>query len=176
MLRVLEEGDANPWVDDVRTPARETLTELEEASLLWALNRVGSSTWGELHSEQHLHPLGASALLNRLLGLNIGPYPSAGGPNTVSPDDYGDWLDLDLAGPEPPWVGEYGPSERFGTELTPEGPRGYALIPTGQSGNPFSDHYDDMLPRWLDAELIRLSLGKDENEPPVSTVELVPAR
>ena len=152
------------------------LAELEEASLIWAMSRVGSSTWGEVHSEQHLHPLGQNVLLDRILGLNIGPYPSPGGPNTLRPDDYGDWLDLDLAGPEPPWSGEYGPSERIVTELTPEGPRGYALIPTGQSGNPFSDHYDDMLSGWLDGDLIRLPLGPDERGPPVSTLELVPAR
>jgi penicillin amidase len=176
MLRTLEEGDASPWVDDVRTPERESLAELEEAAFRWALGRVGSSAWGDVHSEQHLHPLGENALLDRFLGLNIGPYPSPGGPNTLRPDDYGDWLGLQGEGPEPPWEGEYGPSERIVTELTPEGPVGFALIPTGQSGNPFSDHYDDMVLRWRDADLIRLPLGGDAQDPPAGTLELLPAR
>lgn len=176
MLRVLEEGDSSPWVDDVRTPERETLAELEEAAFRWALGRVGSAAWGEVHSEQHLHPLGENALLNRLLGLNIGPHPSPGGPNTLRPDDYGDWLGLEGEGREPPWEGEYGPSERIVTELTPDGPVGFALIPTGQSGNPFSDHYDDMVLRWRDADLIKLRLGGDQQDPPAGTLELLPAR
>ena len=43
-------------------------------------------------------------------------------------------------------------------ELDPNGPRGWFLIPTGQSGNPFSRHYRDLNERWRANELIAVPL------------------
>ncbi|MDH3427922.1 MAG: penicillin acylase family protein [Gemmatimonadota bacterium] len=178
MLRVLEEGDASPWVDDVGTPERESLARLEEDALRAAVQTVGGRSWGELHTELHVHPLGRNALLDRLFGFNVGPYPSEGGPNTLRPDAYQDWHALNnREGPVPPWSSQYGPSERMVTELTERGPRGFVVIPTGQSGNPFSRHYDDMLPLWRSGRMVPLSL--DERHPTAAVRTLVlrpPAR
>ncbi len=175
MLRVLVEGDGNPWVDDVRTPERESLARLEEDALRTALDRTAGRTWGELHAERHVHPLGLSSLLDRLFGFNVGPYPSEGGPNTLRPDAYQTWHALDPEGPMPPWSSEYGPSERMVAELTPDGPRGFVAIPTGQSGNPFSPHYDDMLPLWKSGRLVALPLDEAEAEAAARVLVLRPA-
>ncbi len=174
MLRVLEEGDANPWVDNLLTAERESLVQLEEQAIREAVRRVDGRTWGDLHTERHVHRLGRNALLDRLFGFNLGPYPSTGGPNTLRPDAYRNWQDLSTNGPVSPWSSDYGPSERMVTELTPEGPRGFVLVPTGQSGNPFSPHYDDMLPRWRAGELIRLPLEEADAVPAARTLDLVP--
>lgn len=176
MLRVLEEGDANPWVDDVLTPERESLVQLEEQAIREAVRRVDGRSWGDLHTERHVHPLGRNPLLDRLFGFNVGPYPSAGGPNTLRPDAYRNWQDLSPNGPVSPWASDYGPSERMVTELTPDGPRGFVLIPTGQSGNPFSRHYDDMLSRWRAGELVRLPLDDADVVPAARTLMLLPER
>jgi len=176
MFRVFEEGDLNPWVDDVRTERRELLAELEEEAMREAVRRVDGALWGDLHTERHLHPLGRNALLNWLFGFNIGPYPSNGGPNTLRPDAYKNWKDLVPDGPTPPFSSEYGPSERMVTELTPDGPLGFVLIPTGQSGNPFSQHYDDMLPQWREGSLLRLPLDERDAMPAVQTLVLRPDR
>ncbi|TFG66946.1 MAG: penicillin acylase family protein, partial [Gemmatimonadales bacterium] len=175
MFRVFEEGDANPWVDDVRTEERESLAELEEEAIREAVRLVNGASWGELHTERHIHPLGKNVQLDWLFGFNIGPYPSSGGPNTLRPDAYKNWEDLTLDGPTPPFSSEYGPSERMVTELTPDGPVGFVLIPTGQSGNPFSSHYDDMLPLWRDGYLHRLPLEERDTIPAVRTLILRPA-
>ncbi|MEE8486759.1 MAG: penicillin acylase family protein, partial [Gemmatimonadota bacterium] len=69
---------------------------------------------------------------------------------------------------------EYGPSQRMVTELTPDGPRGFVLIPTGQSGNPFSRHYDDMLPLWREGRLVRLPLEESDSLAAVRKLTLLP--
>jgi penicillin G amidase len=163
MLDVLEEGDTSPWVDDLATPDhRETLVELEDRAMAEALTKVRGRRWGDVHTERHAHPLGTSAWLERLFGFHVGPYPSPGGPNTVRPDAYQMWSRLDAGGPTPPWTSEYGPSQRLVVEMTPDGPRGRLLIPTGQSGNPFSPHYRDMNPAWRAGDLASLRLERSD--------------
>ncbi len=161
-LQVLEEGDANPWVDDVGTAQVETLDYLAERALEDAFSAVGNATWGDLHAERHTHPLGGNEWLDRLFGFAVGPHPSPGGPNTVRPDDYRKWDSLDSTSWTPPWTSEYGPSERFVVVLEPEGAQGWFLIPTGQSGNPFSRHYRDMNDLWRDGRLIQLPLRRED--------------
>jgi penicillin amidase len=116
------------------------------------------ATWGELHQERHAHPLGSARWLERILGLNVGPYASEGGPNTLRPDDYRIWTALDEGSWTPPWTSEYGPSERFVAEIAPDGIRAGFLIPTGQSGNPLSPHYRDLNDRWRGGDLVELPL------------------
>ncbi len=160
-VAVLDEGDSNPWIDDVRTPQRETLDELSTRAMRDALEAVGQATWGELHRERHAHPMGRNRWIQRLFGFSVGPYPSPGGPNTVRPDDYRKWEALDSTSWSPPWLSEYGPSERFIAELGPDGPTGRFLIPTGQSGNPFSRHYRDLNDRWRSGELVEVPLERE---------------
>lgn len=176
MLKVLEEADANPWVDDVGTPdTRETLAELEERAMAAAIEKLRGRSWGEVHEERHAHPLGSNAWLERLFGFHVGPYPAPGGPNTVRPDAYQLWQQLRPGGPSPPWTSEYGPSERLVVEMTPSGPLARALLPTGQSGNPFSPHYRDMNAPWRAGELAPLPLGGDGERPvPTDILLLVP--
>ncbi len=175
-LTVLEEGDANPWVDDVSSPdVRETLAELEERAMAAAIEKIGGRSWGEVHEERHAHPLGASFWLDRLFDFHVGPYPAPGGPNTVRPDAYQIWQRLSPGGPSPPWTSEYGPSERMVVEMTPGGPRARVLVPTGQSGNPFSPHYRDMNDPWRAGELAPLPLASQrEARAPAEILVIIP--
>ena len=176
-MAVLEEGDASPWIDDVRTPERETLDQLAARAMDDAAAAVGDASWGELHRERHTHPLGRSRWLQRLFGFSIRPYPSPGAPNTVRPDDYRKWDALDETSWSPPWLSEYGPSERFIAEFGPEGPVGRFLIPTGQSGNPFSRHYRDLNERWRAGELVEVPLERARfGRRSVRQFRIVPAR
>ena len=163
LLNVLEEGDTSPWVDDLATADhRETLEELEDLAMAEALAKLEGRRWGDVHSERHAHPLGTSAWLERLFGFHVGPHPSPGGPNTVRSDAYQMWSRLSAGGPTPPWTSEYGPSQRLVVEMTPAGPRGRLLIPTGQSGNPFSPHYRDMNAPWRAGDLAPVRLQESD--------------
>ncbi len=123
---------------------------------------TGFRTWGELHRELSLHPLGFSPWLDQTFGFHVGPYPAPGGPDTVRPDDYGRWERFERASWTPPWISSYGPSERYVIELRPEGSIGYFLLPTGESGNPLSLHYRDQAGRWQNGEYIPVPLASDE--------------
>lgn len=161
LLRILEGQGGRAWVDDVGTPERETLAGLEELAMEDALAAVGDRPWGELHREVHRHPLGRVPWLDALFGFDVGPYPGPGAPHTLRPDDYARWGDIGGESWRPPWISDYGPTERFVAELRPDGPEARFLLPTGQSGNPFSEHYADMSGRWGEGELIPIYLPRD---------------
>jgi penicillin amidase len=174
LLRILETGDG-AWVDDVRTPGRESLEDLEEEAMRAAIGHTAGRRWGEVHMERSRHLIGQVDWLNRLFGFHVGPYPGAGGPYTVRPDDPARWRSLDSSSWELPIVSEYGPSERFIAHLVPGRARGYFLLPTGQSGNPLSRHYRDMLDRWAEGRLIEVPLEPDSaRAAAVSSLQLEP--
>ncbi len=174
LLRILEEGDA-PWVDDVTTPERETLEALEERAMRDAIAVAGNRPWGEVHRERSVHVLGRNEWLDRIFGFNVGPYPIPGGPHTVRPDDPRRWLSLDSTSWVPPYMSEYGPSERFVAEMRPGRSAGFFLLPTGQSGNPFSRHYRDMARRWTTSDLVPVPIYRDEaRDRAIRVLELEP--
>jgi penicillin amidase len=150
--RVLD-GAGEAWLDDVRTPARETLPELSAAAMRAAVATVGGRAWGELHATRIEHPLGSAAALDRTLSLNLGPFPSGGSPHTVN---------VALYGGRPPFVTTHGPSQRHVVDLgDPDGAGGF-VVPTGQSGIPFSAHYRDQAPLWREGRLWRIPLAREQ--------------
>jgi penicillin amidase len=152
---ILEAGDS-PWVDDVTTPQRETLAELSAAAMTEAVASAGGKSWGELHATVIEHPLGVVGALNRTLGLNVGPFPNRGSGNTVNVAGYG--------GTRPPFTNSYGPSQRHVVDMAdPDGAGGFVL-PTGQSGLPFSVHYQDQTPLWREGRLWRVPLDRRKAE------------
>jgi acyl-homoserine lactone acylase PvdQ len=158
---ILDRGES-VWVDDVRTPEREVLTDLEDEALRTAVEIVAGRTWGELHGERSVHPLGQVSLLDRIFRFNVGPYPAPGGRHTVRPTDPSIWGGLDSTSWTPPFVAEYGPSERFVAHLDPERPVGHFFLPTGQAGNPLDRHYRSMVTGWLSGEMVELSLASSD--------------
>ncbi|MFV1987219.1 MAG: penicillin acylase family protein [Gemmatimonadota bacterium] len=154
---ILSRG-ASRWVDDTRTEEVETLEALEEEAMRTAIDVAGERRWGELHSERSVHPLGQVAILDRLLRFHIKPYPAPGGRHTVRPTDPGLWSGLDSTSWQPPFVGEYGPSERFVADMNPAHPVGHFFLPTGQAGNPLDPHYRSMVSGWLAGEMVEVSL------------------
>lgn len=157
-MEIVETGDS-AWIDDARTPEVERLQVLEEEAARTAAAASGNS-WGEVHRERSAHPLGTVALLDRLFGFHVGPYPSRGGPHTVRPDAPSLRSRLDSAAWKFPVVSEYGPSTRFVARAAPADMTGYFLLPTGQAGNPLDPHYRDMGAVWTESPLIELRPGR----------------
>ncbi|HZB12743.1 MAG TPA: penicillin acylase family protein [Chryseolinea sp.] len=58
----------------------------------------------------------------------------------------------------------HGPSWRMVVSLEKSGVRAWGTYPGGQSGNPGSPHYTDMLARWLDGEYFSLNFPKTIQE------------
>ncbi len=158
---VVLEGRAVPWADEPEARYRA----LSERAIREAADAAGDRRWAESNRAVHRHALGDVALLDRLFGLNLGPLPHHGSPFTVNvahwafrtPDD------------EFPFLTTSGVSMRMVTELgNTEAGAGF-VIPTGQSGLPYSRHYDDQLEMWRAGELLPLSLHRSAVE--ASTVQ-----
>ena len=58
----------------------------------------------------------------------------------------------------------HGPSWRMVVSLEKSGIRAWGTYPGGQSGNPGSPHYTDMLGRWLDGKYFSLNFPKTIEE------------
>ncbi len=144
------------WVDDVSTPRRETLPELAAAAMREAVSTVGGRTWGQIHPTLIEHSMGSVNALDRALNLNVGPFPNGGSGNTVNVAGFG--------AVEPPFTNKYGPSQRHVVDMgDPDGAGGF-VIPTGQSGLPFSRHYRDQTPLWRTGRLWRIPLDRAKAE------------
>ncbi|HEX2077378.1 MAG TPA: penicillin acylase family protein [Longimicrobium sp.] len=165
--RILAQG-GGAWVDDVSTEKTETLDELATGAMRTAAEAVGQRRWGELHATTIEHPMGVVQVLNRALRLNIGPFPNAGSFHTVNVSGW--------SGREPPFKNTYGASQRHVVDMgDPDGSGGF-VIPSGQSGIPFSSHYRDQTPLWRTGRLwlIPLDRGRAERRV-VSRMTLRPA-
>ena len=60
--------------------------------------------------------------------------------------------------------GTNGPSWRMVVQLDADWPQAYGLYPGGQSGNPGSPYYDNMIDRWADGQLDTLLFMKQVDE------------
>ena len=105
--------------------------------------------WGKLHTVEFKHLMGAKKPLNHL--FNLGPYPAPGGysqlNNFAAPR--GDQSFNVKSGPSTRRIVDYGDYKRF-----------YSVLPTGNSGNVMSNHYDDQTTRFLNGEFFQVDLNK----------------
>jgi penicillin amidase len=110
-----------------------------------------SGTWGELHTTQFTHrlaPLGPEYAR----AFSLGPVPKSGDghtPNAASHDDQ--------------FRQTGGASYRQVFDLA-DWDRGLATNVPGQSGQPGSPHYDDLLPKWAREEYIPLAFSRAKVE------------
>ena len=113
---------------------------------------VAGRDWGALHTVRAAHALSASALLTRLLGLDVGGLPAGGSPTTVNVSQY----EVSAV----PIRAAYGASQRHVVDMGDVDGAGGFILPTGQSGLPFDAHYRDQWQRWLHGGLWRIPLDR----------------
>ncbi|RYU80126.1 penicillin acylase family protein [Hymenobacter persicinus] len=136
------------WIDDRRTPARETLDQLVLQSLQFATDSlqrkfgpVGPEwRWAHQKSTDILHMAQLPGFGR--MDLNVGG--GAGIVNATSERN--------------------GPSWRMVVALGPR-VQGYGVFPGGQSGNPGSVYYDDMIDTWSAGKLDELVFLRRPDEP-----------
>jgi penicillin G amidase len=152
-----------------RPDGKALLDSLARVAARAAVDVAAGRSWGDLHTALAEHPLARAELLDRFLHLNVGPAPAGGSPTTVNVSHY--------AGARFPVVGAYGPSQRHVVDMADVDGAGGFILPTGQSGLPFSDHYADQWPRWLNGGLWRIPLGRAAAEArAVQRLVLTPVR
>jgi penicillin amidase len=174
MISRLLSGDYSIWIDDVRTTEhKESLQEIQIRAFHNTIKRLkrilGEDTtgwaWKNIHSLEHKHPLGEVKLLRKL--FNVGPFPVAGNKSVLNNQMFDRANDFfRVTG---------GPSTRRIIDFSDiEHARG--IIPTGQSGNPFSPHYRDQAGLYNRGEFRILLLNKDEIKKVSTLYRLIPER
>ncbi len=153
---MLQKQPTAKWFDDNRTPNKvETANEIVITSFKATLDSLAAKhgpinpttwNWGIAKNTtiRHLVPLFSAF-------SRTGVYNGGGG-NIVNATKEG-----------------HGPSWRMVVELDKSWPKAYGLYPGGQSGNPGSALYDNMIDKWAKGELNELVFlkSKDEKHPKI---------
>jgi penicillin amidase len=142
--KLAEEGTSS-WFDDVRTDSVETRDDMIRKSLREAVvalrTRFGIETrmwrWGDLHTVTLQHPFGLKKPLDRI--FNIGPFPYGGASTALMSGEYA---------LNEPFAAVIAASYRQIFDLGPAG-RISTVLPSGQSGQVFNNHYSDQTELWL---------------------------
>ncbi len=114
--------------------------------------------WGRIHTLSLNHSLGRIPFLRDCLSL--GPFPSLGDHTTVN---------LGFHRHSDPFRHTVGPSLRFILDFSDRRNSGFVL-PSGQSGHPFSPYYSDQRPLWREGLRLDISSSK-----PTRCLYLAPA-
>jgi penicillin G amidase len=152
---VLEQR-ALPW----RPDAHEAYRAMAVNAMHHAVDLVADRPWSALNRAVHAHPLGTVAVLDRFLGLQVGPAPHYGAPHTVN---VALWAFRTPAG-DLPFTSTAGVSMRHVVDMGNLDGAGGFVIGTGQSGIPFSRQYADQHELWSRGGLIPVPLAREAVE------------
>ncbi|WP_422860082.1 penicillin acylase family protein [Flagellimonas sp. S174] len=151
------------WWDNVLTPnTQETRNDvvLKSFADAWVSLQMDLGpntddwTWEKVHTLEHKHPVGEVESLRKY--FNVGPFPIVGTREVIN----------NLAFPYDS-TGYYkvnsGPSTRRIIDFS-DIENGLSILPTGQSGNPLSEHYDDQAKMFVNGEFRKMMMNKVEIE------------
>ena len=134
-------GRQSAWLADGVTEGPGSFADIVKKSFYEAIEWLehnhspnpGRWAWGDVHTMMLNHPMGSVKMLDRIFGMNSGPYSPGGSFHTVCPYTYNFTN---------PFVINHGASQRhiFSTANWDES---LSVIPTGTSGIPASDYYCD---------------------------------
>ncbi len=153
--------DTSIWWDNIATPNKiETKKEILSKSLIEAVaflekqlgNNIKDWNWGKVHTLEHQHPLGTIAFLKKY--FNVGPFPINGAREVINNRDYY-YTNSGL------YNVHSGPSTRRIVDFS-DVENSISILPTGQSGNPFSKYYKDQAEMFNKGEFRKMKLNKEE--------------
>ncbi len=136
------------WFDDLNSSVHRSRDDIIRKSVSDALvmlkNELGGDLkewqWGRLHTVTFGHVFGLNKLLSGF--FNIGPFPIGGSHSTINVGQYFIAHSFESA---------VGPSMRQVFNLADINDT-RSILPPGQSGQVFSDHYKDQVTLWLNGE------------------------
>jgi len=154
----LVQNPSDPFWDNVTTSAKETRDDILTNSLTDAVNDLrgayGDNTadwsWSKLHTVQPQHVFGSQPVVSGVFNLPALPYGGDG--TTVSVGGY------DLLNP-------YGMSSHQSYRMildTSDWSKSEAIFAGGESGQPFSKHWDDQYNDWQQGTMHPLLYTKED--------------
>ena len=148
------------WWDDLNTDQEESRKDIVTRSLNHAFESLKKDfgpdmsewTWDKMHTLEHRHPIGEVKLFRSL--FNVGPFPIHGTREVIN----------NMAFPynsDPVFKVTSGPSTRRVIDYS-DIENSWSILPTGQSGNPFSEHYDDQAELYNNGQFRKMMLDRQE--------------
>lgn len=149
-IRLLKEDPNMALFDNAKTVEKEnsidlilqSFKEMSTQMSEWRENHAASAGWTEYKQTYVKHLL-------RLKPFGRYDIPIGGNHNIVNATSE-----------------NHGPSWRMVVDLDPNGVKAYGVYPGGQSGNPASTNYDDMIDVWASGNYLDLFLMHQANENP----------
>lgn len=163
MIAVQLEKETSVWWDDVTTPQKETKKEVIQKAFIDAISEleeqlgtnIASWSWDTVATVEHGHALAAGGALMRNF-FNVGPFQMDGGNEVIN----NQLFQLNGSGV---YHVKAGPSTRRVVDFS-DIENSVSILPTGQSGNVFSEHYDDQAEKYLKGEFVKMILNQQEIE------------
>jgi len=152
---IIEDKDAQ-FIDNQNTvDTVEDLIDISAAALDSALRIADGKNYGEISQLRIRHPLSTVKILDSWLNLNRGPLPMSGDFSSLNANlNIYNWKNRRLET-------KVGPSMRFILDWSDVD--GFTINShLGQSGNPFSAHYDDFLEMWHKGERWNVPFTKEK--------------
>ena len=149
------------WWDDISTKDKiETKEDIINISFKNAFaflqNQLGENVenwkWERVISVEYKHAVGEVAILRKF--FNVGPFVTNGGDQVINNQIY----NIDSTGV---YKVKAGPSTRRIIDFS-DVENSLAILPTGQSGNVFSEHYKDQSQKYLNGEFVKMKLNISE--------------
>jgi len=157
--RILEEVLSHPELsvidDKVTKSKKETLSDVAAIALEKVLIEFGKPKYGEVNFQTLKHPLSVVKILDFYFNLNRGPFPIGGDNSTLNANimgfnDENNSFDA-IVGPSMRFILDWSDVDKF-----------LMISNLGQSGNPFSPHYDDFLAFMQQGKYWNIPFNRDK--------------
>lgn len=168
MIAVQAAKTASLFWDDITTEKKETKQDIVSTSfkntIVFLETQLGDDTsewsWDKVASVEYGHALAPGGNLLRTF-FNVGPFTTHGGNEVINNQQY----KIDSTGY---YKIHAGPSTRRIVDFS-DVENGLSILPTGQSGNVFSRHYDDQAAKYVKGGFVKMLLNttaieKSENK------------
>ncbi|QXP52905.1 penicillin acylase family protein [Cellulophaga sp. HaHa_2_1] len=155
----MAEKNESVWWDDITTAEMETKSVIVNRSFQQAYAALEQSfgvdtqewTWNKVHSIEHPHPIGQVEALRKY--FNVGPYEINGTREVINNLSFAyteDGLYKVLSGPSTRRIIDFSDVENS-----------ISILPTGQSGNILSNHYQDQAKMYVNGEFRKMMMNKE---------------
>lgn len=163
LIAPMADKENSVWWDNINTKdVVETKKDIVNASFSQAILSLKADfgegmdkwTWGKAHSLEHEHPIGQVKALRSF--FNVGPFPVNGSREVINNMGF-PYTDNGF------YKVDSGPSTRRIIDFS-DIENSMSILPTGQSGNPFSPHYKDQAEMFIKGEFRKMMMNKKEIE------------